>query len=382
MRLVLGAAGAFGGAAAALMGTAVGYGTMLGAAPRPCPHCDGGKGGGVVDRRAVRDGTGVSARGAVVDEAVRREAYDGLADRFDEEIEWHEFMTGIKLMRWWMLRQLTGDVLEVAAGCVPRASATAPKTKTRHSARHSALGGSRRGTFRRRRDAKAFFRFFFRFQSLVARAPDLFLTLKPKTLNRSRTSTGRNLAYYPPGVRLTATDCSAPMVEVCKRKAERAGYAPGARGFFGKNGKNEKLEKRENVANKARVLADARVSDAAASPFASDSFDAVVDTFGLCSFEDPVAALREMSRVCRKGRGEKDAAPGKIYLLEHGRSDWAWLSNILDRHADPHAKRWGCYWNRDILAIVREAGLEIQSVARYHLGTTYVIVAAPPRRRR
>lgn len=190
------------------------------------------------------------------------------------------------------------------------------------------------------------------------------------------------MAYYPPGVRLTATDCSAPMVEVCKRKAERAGYAPVARGFFGKNGKNEKIEKRENVSNKTRVLADARVSDAAASPFASDSFDAVVDTFGLCSFEDPVAALREMSRVCRKGRGEKDAPPGKIYLLEHGRSDWAWLSNILDRHADPHAKRWGCYWNRDILAIVREAGLEIQSVARYHLGTTYVIVAAPPRRRR
>ena len=189
------------------------------------------------------------------------------------------------------------------------------------------------------------------------------------------------MAYYPPGVRLTATDCSAPMVEVCKRKADEAGYAPVA--FLVKE--NETLEKHENVANLPRVLADARVAD---------SFDAVVDTFGLCSFEDPVAALREMSRVCRKGstkkkkknaRGAVDdesVKPGKIYLLEHGRSDWAWLSNILDRHADPHAKRWGCYWNRDILAIVREAGLEIESVARYHLGTTYVIVAAPPRRRR
>ena len=374
MRVVLGALGAFGAAATVVAGTAVGYGTMLGSTAAPC-SCSS-------PERRASSASATASKSPLVREATRREAYDRLAESFDEEIEWHEFMTGIKLMRWWMLRQLTGDVLEVAAGCVPRASATAPKTKTRHSARHSALGGSRRGTFRRRRDAKAFFRFFFRFQSLVARAPDLFLTLKPKTLNRSRTSTGRNLAYYPPGVRLTATDCSAPMVEVCKRKADRAGYAPGARGFFGKNGKNEKLEKRENVANKARVLADARVSDAAASPFASDSFDAVVDTFGLCSFEDPVAALREMSRVCRKGRGEKDAPPGKIYLLEHGRSDWAWLSNILDRHADPHAKRWGCYWNRDILAIVREAGLEIQSVARYHLGTTYVIVAAPPRRRR
>jgi methyltransferase OMS1 len=90
-----------------------------------------------------------------------------------------------------------------------------------------------------------------------------------------------------------------------------------------------------------------------------------------------------MSRVCRrkkkKNAGSGDApGSGKIYLLEHGRSDWDWVSNILDKHADPHAKRWGCYWNRDILAIVREAGLEIESVARYHLGTTYVIVAAPP----
>jgi len=136
---------------------------------------------------------------------------------------------------------------------------------------------------------------------------------------------------------------------------------------------------------------EVRVADAANTGFEPRSFDTVVDTFGLCSFEDPVAALREMSRVCRKGftkknaRGAVDdesAPPGKIYLLEHGRSDWAWLSNILDRHADPHAKRWGCYWNRDILAIVREAGLEIESVARYHLGTTYVIVAAPPRRQR
>ena len=191
------------------------------------------------------------------------------------------------------------------------------------------------------------------------------------------------MAYYPPGVRLTATDCSAPMVEVFRAKAERAEYAPS------EPAEKEKKEKRGEtraVSNpnpkdgaSQRVLVDARVSDAAASPFETGTFDAVVDTFGLCSFEDPVAALREMSRVCRGktlGAG-KEAPAGKIYLLEHGRSDWVWVSNILDKHADPHAKRWGCYWNRDILAIVREAGLEIEYVARYHLGTTYVIVAAP-----
>ena len=202
------------------------------------------------------------------------------------------------------------------------------------------------------------------------------------------------MAYYPPGVRLTATDCSAPMVAVCRAKAERAEYvAPAATSSERKkkhrttNGETRETSSRK-VANggpgvaggpsviRRRVLVDARVCDAAIAPFESESFDAVVDTFGLCSFEDPVAALREMSRVCRGGgTGTKK---GKIYLLEHGRSDWVWVSNILDKHADPHAKRWGCYWNRDILAIVREAGLEIESVARYHLGTTYVIVAAPP----
>jgi SAM-dependent methyltransferase len=197
------------------------------------------------------------------------------------------------------------------------------------------------------------------------------------------------------------------MVAVCRAKAERAEYVvPAATSSERKkkhrttNGETRETSSRK-VANggpgvaggpsviRRRVLVDARVCDAAIAPFESESFDAVVDTFGLCSFEDPVAALREMSRVCRgkkkkkknagAGAGSGDApGSGKIYLLEHGRSDWDWVSNILDKHADPHAKRWGCYWNRDILAIVREAGLEIESVARYHLGTTYVIVAAPP----
>ena len=51
---------------------------------------------------------------------------------------------------------------------------------------------------------------------------------------------------------------------------------------------------------------DVRVEDVQAKKgmgFESGSFDTVVDTFGLCSYEDPVAALREMARVCRRGDG-------------------------------------------------------------------------------
>jgi len=110
MRLVLGALGAFGAAATVVTGAAMGYGTMLGAAPTPC-RC------GTPDRR---DGSSsaTSSSSPLVEEATRRDAYDRLARSFDDEIEWHELVTGIKLMRWWMLRQLKGDVLEVAAGCV------------------------------------------------------------------------------------------------------------------------------------------------------------------------------------------------------------------------------------------------------------------------
>ena len=84
MRPVLYAAGAFGGAAAAVMGAAVGYGTMLGTMPRECPHCAGEDG-----TRAPRSkaSSGVTAGGTAVEEALRRKAYDALAPTFDDELE-------------------------------------------------------------------------------------------------------------------------------------------------------------------------------------------------------------------------------------------------------------------------------------------------------
>ena len=95
-----------------------------------------------------------------------------------------------------------------------------------------------------------------------------------------------------------------------------------------------------------------------------------MDTFGLCSFEDPVEALRQMQRCCKPG--------GKVLLLEHGRSaSWQWLSDILDRDAPAHAAKWGCIWNRDIAAIAKESGLAIEYMSTWHFGTTYYIVGRP-----
>ena len=72
-----------------------------------------------------------------------------------------------------------------------------------------------------------------------------------------------------------------------------------------------------------------------------------------------------MKRCCKPG--------GSILLLEHGISSWApvawWQQHRLNRHV----VRWGCYWNRDILAEVREAGLQVVEMKRLHLGTTYYL---------
>jgi ubiquinone/menaquinone biosynthesis C-methylase UbiE len=48
-------------------------------------------------------------------------------------------------------------------------------------------------------------------------------------------------------------------------------------------------------------------------PFEDESFDTAVSSLSLCTFPDPVRALRQMARVCR--------ADGRILLLDHGRSD-------------------------------------------------------------
>lgn len=103
--------------------------------------------------------------------------------------------------------------------------------------------------------------------------------------------------------------------------------------------------------------------------FPSQTFDTVVDTFGLCSYEDPVAVIKEMARVCKP--------EGTLIFIEHGKGTYTWINNILDKGAQQHAHNWGCIWNRDIEALVKEAGLQVTGVTRWHFGTTYIIQAKP-----
>ena len=53
---------------------------------------------------------------------------------------------------------------------------------------------------------------------------------------------------------------------------------------------------------------------------------------------------------------------GQILLLEHGESDWAAVSWWQRHRLNRHVVQWGCYWNRDIEAIVGSAGFEVERV--------------------
>lgn len=95
-----------------------------------------------------------------------------------------------------------------------------------------------------------------------------------------------------------------------------------------------------------------------------------MDTFGLCSLNDPRKALEQMVRIVRPG--------GRIILLEHGRGTWRLINDILSAQEKNHFDRWGCNFNRDLDAeitrLVDREGLRVVWRARWHFGTTLICV--------
>lgn len=152
--------------------------------------------------------------------------------------------------------------------------------------------------------------------------------------------TGRSLPHYPAGCRVVGVDLSPGMLARCRRRARRLG-------------------RRVPLA----------VMDAEALGFPAAIFDTVVDAMALCTFPDPVRALREMARVCRPG--------GRILLVEHGRSSRDALGRWQDRHVAWLERQAGCHWNREPRELAEEAGLTVVGHRRRLLGIFHGIVATP-----
>lgn len=99
-----------------------------------------------------------------------------------------------------------------------------------------------------------------------------------------------------------------------------------------------------------------------ADPPGAGGYDTIIQTFGLCSVSDPVGVLSNLASVLKPDTG-------RILLLEHGKGWSGFVNGLLDRNAGKHFKKYGCWWNRDIVAIVEEAaekmpGLQIVRLER------------------
>jgi len=110
--------------------------------------------------------------------------------------------------------------------------------------------------------------------------------------------------------------------------------------------------------------------------FPPNQFDTVVDTFGLCSYNDPKEALKTMLHLLKND--------GELLMLEHGSSTYFidvikdYINGVLERGLDRHIAGWGgCVWNRKIELILHEAGISGDdfyiSITKWHFGTTYYI---------
>ncbi len=153
--------------------------------------------------------------------------------------------------------------------------------------------------------------------------------------------TGRNLPFYPEGVRLTGIELSPKMLDLARRRARELGRD-----------------------------ADLRVGDAHNLPFLNASFDTVVVTLALCTIPDDRRALAEAARVLRAG--------GQLLLLEHVRSS-VLLVWLLQRVLEPLTLLLDHdHLLREPLRHVEDAGLVVESLERSKLGTVERLQASKP----
>jgi phosphatidylethanolamine/phosphatidyl-N-methylethanolamine N-methyltransferase len=162
-----------------------------------------------------------------------------------------------------------------------------------------------------------------------------FASWRPRILNRIRgdrilevgVGTGKNLPYYPKGLRVDAIDISPRMLERAQKRASGL-----------------------------KISVMFQEMDAQELAFPDHVFDTIFATFVFCSVPDPVKGLRELRRVYKTG--------GRLLLMEHMRPGNPVLGFLFDRLNPVVVRMMGANINRRTLDNIRSAGWNIRSEER------------------
>ena len=153
--------------------------------------------------------------------------------------------------------------------------------------------------------------------------------------------TGRNLPFYPEGVRLAGVDWSPAMLGIAREHAAALGRH-----------------------------ADLRQGDAQSLDYPDESFDTVLCVLGLCAIPDDRRAVTEMARVLRPG--------GRMLLVDHVAARARLLRAaqwLYERITIPLS---GEHFRRRPLLYLRELGFMIEESDRFMLGVVERVCARKP----
>lgn len=151
---------------------------------------------------------------------------------------------------------------------------------------------------------------------------------------------GANFPFYPQGVKVTALDFSQAM-----------------------------LDKAERRARQFQVDAKFICTDIEEMNFEEHSFNTLVSTLSLCSYENPLKLLNKMIRWCR--------SDGEILLLEHGISSIGIISTLQKTINPLYHRSFGCHQTRNILQLIQASGMKIISVDSYWMNLVHLARLKP-----